>query len=120
MPVSKKNKKIQKGLYMSTKLTEHAGLGMRNMWYIDTLQKYKPKTFKTHFVVFGTGYYDYREPLKAEIPELGRFKGSLIHHQFWPEDLNYTSKTIVVIGSGETAITVIPKLAEVATKVTML
>jgi len=91
-----------------------------NMWYIDTIHLGEPKTFKSCFIVFGTGYYDYKEPLRTEIPGLDSFKGSLIHPQFWPEDLDYRDKRVVVIGSGATAITVVPKLAEDASEVTML
>ncbi|KAF9894827.1 hypothetical protein FE257_004448 [Aspergillus nanangensis] len=75
----------------------------------------------TRFLVLGTGYYDYREPLSAHIPGLKeRFQGTTIHPQFWPQDLDYTNKRIVIIGSGATAITLLPNLAAKAKHVTML
>ncbi|KAE8153808.1 putative flavin-binding monooxygenase [Aspergillus avenaceus] len=74
----------------------------------------------TRFIVFGTGYYDYDRPLPAQIPGLDTFSGQVIHPQFWPEGFDYTGKDVVVIGSGATAITIIPKLAETAAHVTML
>ncbi|KAI1000541.1 FAD-containing monooxygenase [Podosphaera aphanis] len=77
-------------------------------------------TYKARFVIFGTGYYNYKEPLKAQIPGIENFKGTVIHPQFWPEDLDYTDKKIVVIGSGATAITLVPNLADKAAHVTML
>jgi cation diffusion facilitator CzcD-associated flavoprotein CzcO len=75
---------------------------------------------RTSFLILGTGYYDYKTPLKAQIPGLDNFNGQVIHPQFWPEDLNYKDKEIVIIGSGATAITLLPNLAGKAKKVTML
>ena len=72
------------------------------------------------FLIFSTGYYSYDEPLSAEIPGLENFKGLRVHPQFWPEKLDYTNKKVVVIGSGATAITLLPSLAETAEHVTML
>jgi cation diffusion facilitator CzcD-associated flavoprotein CzcO len=76
--------------------------------------------YKARFVILSTGYYDYDEPLKATIPGIDNFKGITIHPQFWPEDLDYTGKKMVIIGSGATSITLFPVLAEKAEKVTML
>jgi cation diffusion facilitator CzcD-associated flavoprotein CzcO len=78
------------------------------------------KTFSARFMILSTGYYDYNEPLKADIPGIDKFHGQVIHPQFWPEGLDYSGKKIVVIGSGATAITLIPSLADNAAKVTML
>ncbi|KAL1961040.1 hypothetical protein VTO42DRAFT_4928 [Malbranchea cinnamomea] len=78
------------------------------------------KTLTARFVIWGSGYYNYHEPLDAYIPGLDSFAGTTIHPQFWPEDYDYTDKKIVVIGSGATAITLVPVLAEKAARVTML
>lgn len=72
------------------------------------------------FLVMGTGYYDYKNPFPAIIPGIENFKGSVVHPQFWPEDLDYTDKKVVIIGSGATAVTLLPNLAEKARIVTML
>ncbi|KAI9928039.1 hypothetical protein ASPWEDRAFT_42214 [Aspergillus wentii DTO 134E9] len=80
-----------------------------------------PKKLVTaRYLVFATGYYDYDTPLEARIPGLEKFQGQVIHPQFWPEDLDYTGKKIVVVGSGATAITLIPSLSKKASQVTML
>jgi cation diffusion facilitator CzcD-associated flavoprotein CzcO len=64
---------------------------------------------------------DYQEPLRAEIPGISNFNpAAVIHPQFWPKDLDYTGKKIVIIGSGATAITLLPALAEKAESVTQL
>jgi len=84
------------------------------------INKKEEKTYRCRFVFYCTGYYNYHEPLKADIPGIDKFKGTVIHPQFWPADLDYTDKDVVVIGSGATAITVLPAMAEKARKVTML
>jgi len=78
------------------------------------------KLYTARFIILSTGYYDYDEPLNATIPGINKFQGQVIHPQFWPEDLDYAGKNVVIIGSGATAITLLPNLAEKATKVTML
>lgn len=78
------------------------------------------KNYTARFIIFGTGYYDYNTPLQTTIPGLDDFQGETIHPQFWPEDLDYENKKVVIIGSGATAITLLPKMAEHASRVTML
>ncbi|KAG4435531.1 hypothetical protein IFR05_008998 [Cadophora sp. M221] len=72
------------------------------------------------FIIFSTGYYDYNTPLKASIPGIENFQGKTIHPQFWPEDYDYTGKKMIIIGSGATAITLLPNLVEKADHVTIL
>ncbi|KAJ4138615.1 hypothetical protein NW768_002465 [Fusarium equiseti] len=80
----------------------------------------KPVTFQARFILLGTGYYDYQTPLQTVIPGLENFQGKVIHPQFWPEDYDYTNKEVVIIGSGATAITIVPSMADKAKRVTML
>ncbi len=80
----------------------------------------KKETLTSRFIMIGTGYYNYEEPLQTIIPGIENFKGKLVHPQFWPEDLDYAGKKIVIIGSGATAVTLLPNLTEKAKKVTML
>lgn len=83
-------------------------------------KKKKTRTLEASFVVLGTGFFDYETPLPAVIPGLERFRGDVIHPQFWPADYDYAGKDMVVIGSGATAITLVPNLAPRAKHVTML
>ena len=71
--------------------------------------------------LFGcTGYYRYDEGYTPEFAGIERFAGQVVHPQHWPDDLDYAGKRVVVIGSGATAVTLVPALAEQAEHVTML
>ncbi|KAA0266902.1 MAG: NAD(P)/FAD-dependent oxidoreductase [Acidobacteria bacterium] len=67
-----------------------------------------------------TGYFRYDEGYTPELPGIDRFGGEVVHPQHWPGDLDHEGKRVVVIGSGATAVTLIPALSERAAKVTML
>ncbi|MGY1591485.1 flavin-containing monooxygenase [Geodermatophilus sp. SYSU D00708] len=67
-----------------------------------------------------SGYYRYDEGYRPRFPGEERFRGPIVHPQHWPEDLEYAGKRVVVIGSGATAVTLVPSLAETAAHVTML
>ena len=70
------------------------------------------KVYYAKFVIMGTGYYDYDKPLDAKIPGLENFEGQTIHPQFWPEELDYKGKKMVIIGSGATTVTILPAVVE--------
>ncbi|HUF04967.1 MAG TPA: NAD(P)/FAD-dependent oxidoreductase [Aridibacter sp.] len=76
--------------------------------------------FTCSYLYLCTGYYDYKEGYTPEWPGTERFEGRMVHPQKWPENLDYEGKEIVVIGSGATAVTLVPALAEKAKHVTML
>ncbi len=63
------------------------------------------ETYTASFLVGCTGYYNYDQGYKPDFPGEQRFKGQVVHPQHWPENLDYTGKKVVVIGSGATAIT---------------
>ncbi|MEU4564189.1 NAD(P)/FAD-dependent oxidoreductase [Actinoplanes sp. NPDC023936] len=73
-----------------------------------------------NFLYGCAGYYSYTEGYQPDFPGLSDFAGTLVHPQFWPEDLNYTGKRVVVIGSGATAVTLVPAMSADAAHVTML
>ena len=87
---------------------------------VETGSDQKIERLTCSFLYLCTGYYDYDSGYTPEWPGVERFRGKLVHPQKWPEDLDYTDKRIVVIGSGATAVTLVPALAERAAHVTML
>jgi cation diffusion facilitator CzcD-associated flavoprotein CzcO len=76
--------------------------------------------YSCSFLYGCTGYYRYESGYEPSFPGAERFRGQLIHPQRWPEDLDYAGKKVVVIGSGATAVTLVPAMAETAGHVTML
>jgi monooxygenase len=72
------------------------------------------------FLFMNTGYYRYDEGYTPEFPGIESFTGEVVHPQHWPEGLDYAGKRVVVIGSGATAMTLVPAMAKDAAKVTML
>jgi len=76
--------------------------------------------FTCNFLYLCTGYYDYTAGYTPEWPGVEKFRGQIVHPQKWPEDLDYAGKRVVVIGSGATAVTLVPAMAERAAHVTML
>ena len=85
-----------------------------------TVNGTEKKVFYSRFILLGTGYYDYKRGLNSQIPGIENFKGPVVHPQFWPADLDYTDKRVVIIGSGATAVTLLPSMTEKAKSVTML
>ncbi|GAA5059870.1 flavin-containing monooxygenase [Streptomyces similanensis] len=74
----------------------------------------------TGWIFCAGGYYRYDEGFTPSIPGRDRFTGPVVHPQHWPEDLDYAGKRVVVIGSGATAVTLVPAMAGAAAHVTML
>jgi len=79
-----------------------------------------PLRFTCAFLFMCSGYYDYASGYTPDWPGVERFGGRIVHPQHWPEDMEYRGKCVVVIGSGATAITLVPALAERGAQVTML
>ena len=76
--------------------------------------------FTCNFLYLCTGYYDYESGYTPDFKGNEKFSGTIVHPQKWPEDLDYEGKRVVVIGSGATAVTLVPAMAEKAEHVTML
>ena len=80
----------------------------------------KTEYYSCSFLHMCSGYYDFSEGYTPEFKGAGNFSGPIIHPQHWPEDIDYANKRVVVIGSGATAVTLIPEIAKSAAHVTML
>jgi monooxygenase len=77
-------------------------------------------TIACNFLFSCAGYYRYSAGYLPEFPNVNRFSGRMVHPQAWPEDLNYAGKRVLIIGSGATAVTLVPAMAKTAGHVTML
>lgn len=89
-------------------------------WTVEVQTPEDTRRLSAAFLFFGSGYYDYEQGHRPEWPGETDFSGRIVHPQFWPGDLDVTGKRMVVVGSGATAVTLVPALAETATHVTML
>jgi monooxygenase len=78
------------------------------------------KSFTCNFLFMCSGYYNYDQGYTPAFEGLEDFKGQIIHPQFWPERLKYSGKHVTVIGSGATAVTIVPEIAKEAAEVVML
>ena len=76
--------------------------------------------FTCNFLFMCSGYYDYDGGYTPDFPGVENFAGRIIHPQAWPENIDYANKDVVVIGSGATAVTLVPEMAKTAAHVTML
>jgi monooxygenase len=89
-------------------------------WTVDALCGDEPVQFTASWLFCAGGYYRYDRGYTPEFPGIERFHGPIIHPQHWPEDLDYGGKRVIVVGSGATAMTIVPAVAERAAHVTML
>lgn len=92
------------------------------MWMVTTCDEDSgaEEQWRARYLIAGTGYYNYDQGHTPEFPGSTDFGGQIVHPQHWPEDLDVDGKKVTVIGSGATAITLVPSLAKQGAKVTML
>ncbi len=90
------------------------------LWTLEVAHDGQTSTLRTRFLYMCAGYYSYEEGYRPRFEGEEAFQGPILHPQFWPEDLDYSGKRIAVIGSGATAVTLVPSLAEKAAHVTMV
>ncbi len=88
-------------------------------WHVTMEVNGERKELTANWLFLGAGYYDYDDPYDAGF-DFSRFNGEVVHPQFWPDDLDYEGKNVVVVGSGATAVTIVPAMSDKAAKITML
>lgn len=94
-----------------------------NRWTVEVSNEREPGApvrLTAGFLYVCGGYYHYDAGHAPAFPGSSRFRGLIVHPQHWPEDLDYTGRKVVVIGSGATAVTLVPAMADRAEQVTML
>ena len=80
----------------------------------------EPVRFTCNFLFMCSGYYNYAAGYTPQFPGTESFAGRIVHPQQWTQDIEYANKRVVVIGSGATAVTIVPEMAKTASHVTML
>lgn len=113
---------IDRQIRFGLKTTHAAWSSARRRWTVTAVEEASGQTqeFTCDYLVSCTGYYNYDQGYLPDFPGVERFQGQCIHPQHWPESLDYRGKRVVVIGSGATAVTVVPAMAADALHVTML
>ncbi len=89
-------------------------------WTVEATHGTETVVLTCSFLLVCSGYYRYDHGYRAALPGIGNFRGQVVHPQQWPGHLDYAGKRVVVIGSGATAVTLVPAMAETAGHVTML
>ena len=91
------------------------------IWSIITINKVgNEEIYHSRFLFSCTGYYNYDEGYTPNYNGIENYEGEIIHPQHWPENLDYKNKRVVVIGSGATAVTIVPEMADETSEITML
>lgn len=113
---------VDQHIHFGLKVTAADWSSSRSQWTVTALNETTGDiaTYRCHFLISCAGYYNYDAGYSPEFPGIGSFKGQCIHPQFWPESLNYRDKKVVVIGSGATAATIVPAMAQDVAQITLL
>ncbi len=112
---------VEKNIRFGRKVTSAAWDSASSTWTVTTLSDSGEVQQVTGRLLFMcSGYYSYAKGYTPDLPGLENFKGEIIHPQHWPEELDYTNKRVAVIGSGATAVTIVPSMADDVEHITMI
>jgi len=113
---------IEQHIRFGHRLISASWCSKQSLWTLEIRQSESetPVQMTCNFLYMCSGYYNYDQPHDPQFPEVDSFKGTLVHPQFWPRDLDYKDKQVVIIGSGATAMTMVPAMTDKARQVTML
>lgn len=78
------------------------------------------RTVRAQYLYFATGFYDYEKPHRPQLPGMNKYQRTVVHPQYWPAELNYSNKKVVIIGSGSTAVTLLPSMVGDAEHITII
>jgi len=114
--------KLYDKIQFGRKIVEANWSSDKQLWQLEALNETSGKAehFTCQFLLNCTGYYNYDKGYKPSFEGEENFKGQIIHPQHWPENADYSDKKVVVIGSGATAVTIVPSMSDKAKHVTML
>ncbi|PNP58740.1 hypothetical protein THARTR1_01756 [Trichoderma harzianum] len=89
-------------------------------WTLEIDVSGSKKLIKANFLFACIGYYSYEKAMESPVPGIESFEGTVVHPQWWPENLDYNDKRVIIIGSGATAVTLLPEMADKSRTLTML
>jgi len=111
---------LRKKIFFNQKVVASNWNSRESVWELSIDSNGQKIDLTCNFLFLCGGYYSYDKPYMPKFPNQDEFKGRFIHPQFWDETMDYKDKKVVVIGSGATAVTLVPAIAEKAAHVTML
>jgi len=111
---------IRDKIVFNQKVTSANWLSEKSLWELSVVNEDQKISMTCNFLFLCGGYYSYDKPYMPKFPKQDRFEGQVIHPQFWDESMDYSDKNVIVIGSGATAVTLVPAIAKNAAHVTML
>ena len=111
---------IRDNIRFSHKVKSAAWSGSDSTWVLTCDVEGEEVQLSANFLSMCGGYYNYDKAHRPTFEDEDKFEGTILHPQFWPEDLDYNGKKIAVIGSGATAMTLVPAMAQEGATVTMV
>ena len=111
---------LRKDILVNHKVKSSNWNSHKNVWELEIDENDKLKHITCNFLFLCGGYYSYTKPHMPSFKNQENFAGQIIHPQFWSDDVDYVNKKVAVIGSGATAITIVPAISEKAKHVTMI
>ncbi len=115
-----KDARIDRHIRFNRHVTRATWSSKDAIWTVETESDGRTVSFTCNFLFMCSGYYRYAAGYTPEFAGIDRFRGRIVHPQHWPEYLDYANRRVVVIGSGATAVTLVPSMATTAAHVTML
>lgn len=111
---------LRQKIQLGRRLRQAAWSSEAGHWQLSVETAEGEQQLSCGFLFMCGGYYNYDEPYDPGFTNMDAFRGQIVHPQFWPEDLDYDGKKVVVIGSGATAMTIVPSMAGQGAHVTMV
>lgn len=113
---------VDKHIHYQHKVVNASWSSNEASWTVEAIRADSNETvyFVCNFLMMCCGYYDFETGYTPDFPGRDQFNGQIVHAQHWPKDLDYTNKRVVVIGSGATAVTLVPELSKLAKQTVML
>ena len=112
--------KIREKILFNQKVKKASWSSSEALWTLEVEVNGQPVTYTCNFLSVCAGYYNYESGYLPDFTGMDQFKGQIVHPQKWTSDIDYTNKRIIVIGSGATAVTLVPEMAKKAAHVIML